>query len=156
MIALGRRVKFGAFMEHLNSTYPGRFDRIATGHYAAVSHNEGGVAQLSCTRDAVKDQTYFLAHLSQVTFTYSQLSVICLSAGMLCATHSTVCETLRYHVLNSPCPLVADLEICLRANPAANKVDRFFCASLCGPVSSDTLSAAIIRRYHKLTRILML
>lgn len=60
------RVKFGAFMEHLNSTYPGRFDRIATGHYAAVSHNEGGVAQLSCTRDAVKDQTYFLAHLSQV------------------------------------------------------------------------------------------
>ena len=31
------QVKFGAFREFLAGTFPGRFDRIASGHYAALS-----------------------------------------------------------------------------------------------------------------------
>lgn len=55
------KIKFGFFMEaiaHMN------FDAIATGHYAQVRHVDG-VAQLHTAPDAIKDQTYFLAHLSQ-------------------------------------------------------------------------------------------
>jgi len=58
------RVKFGAFFEYLEKAHPGRFDRIASGHYAAVAHGPQG-AVLSAAADPVKDQTYFLAHLSQ-------------------------------------------------------------------------------------------
>lgn len=116
----------GAFFDYLDTEHPGRFDRIASGHYArvireplaaaalgdgrvdtAVSHAQagvgahmpagsvntdervlsqqgagpgpssssggsgaassggsGGLARLALTPDAVKDQTYFLAHLS--------------------------------------------------------------------------------------------
>lgn len=62
---LACRVKFGAFFEYLEKAHPGRFDRIASGHYAAVAHGPQG-AVLSAAADPVKDQTYFLAHLSQV------------------------------------------------------------------------------------------
>lgn len=62
----GRRVKFGAFLEHLEADHPGRFDRVASGHYAAVSRDGAGAAVLSAASDPVKDQTYFLAFLSQV------------------------------------------------------------------------------------------
>lgn len=61
------RVKFGAFLEHLESEHAGAFDRVASGHYASVTRDSGtGAATLRTTADAVKDQTYFLAHLSQV------------------------------------------------------------------------------------------
>lgn len=84
------RVKFAAFMDHLaglqrNGGGGGsggmRFDRVASGHYVrvvqAAAHpgsgsggnggGEGGEqrANLCLTPDVVKDQTYFLAHLSQ-------------------------------------------------------------------------------------------
>ena len=35
-LPLRRRVKFGAFLEHLEAEHPGDFDRVASGHYAAV------------------------------------------------------------------------------------------------------------------------
>ena len=61
------RVKFGAFLEHLESGHAGCFDRVASGHYASVTQDPGtGAATLCTTADAVKDQTYFLAHLNQV------------------------------------------------------------------------------------------
>ncbi|KAJ8751258.1 hypothetical protein K2173_016439 [Erythroxylum novogranatense] len=60
------RIKFGAFMEAINSM---EFDYVASGHYANVIHpsltktNKPSVLELS--KDLVKDQTYFLSHLSQ-------------------------------------------------------------------------------------------
>ena len=69
------RVKFGAFYEHLEASRAGRFDRVASGHYARLLRPSGGgrakccgeqpEALLALTRDAVKDQTYFLAGLSR-------------------------------------------------------------------------------------------
>jgi len=60
------RVKFGAFREWLARTHPGRFDRVASGHYAAVERDEGsGRVKLVMSGDSFKDQTYFLADLSQ-------------------------------------------------------------------------------------------
>ncbi len=53
-------VKFGAFYDVVGK----KFDKIATGHYAQVLC-ENGVWYLERTPDDIKDQTYFLAHLSQ-------------------------------------------------------------------------------------------
>lgn len=83
------RVKFGAFFEYLNN-HDEDFDRVASGHYARVEHvqnetgrmiteqrdsanlhpvqNEGSPqtqVSLCLTPDTIKDQTYFLANLSQ-------------------------------------------------------------------------------------------
>jgi len=61
------RVKFGAFYDRIHAS----FDRVATGHYAGLrrvteeTSPNGERAELICTPDPVKDQTYFLAHLSQ-------------------------------------------------------------------------------------------
>lgn len=67
------RVKFGAFQEYLEREHGERFDRIASGHYARVLREPQGapgseppLSRLALTSDDVKDQTYFLAHLSQV------------------------------------------------------------------------------------------
>ena len=75
------RVKFGAFYEYLDREHGDHFDRIASGHYARVIRGSGvqcqgtadgsvadgdGVTRLALTADAVKDQTYFLAQLTQV------------------------------------------------------------------------------------------
>ncbi|GAB2277014.1 hypothetical protein Dimus_011722 [Dionaea muscipula] len=60
------RIKFGAFMDAISSV---DFDYVASGHYANVNHpssdgmDRPSVLQLS--KDMVKDQTYFLSHLSQ-------------------------------------------------------------------------------------------
>ena len=60
------RVKFGAFREHLATAHPGVFDRVASGHYAATDRtSDDGNVRLVLSGDAHKDQTYFLAHLSQ-------------------------------------------------------------------------------------------
>ena len=76
-----RRVKFGAFYEYLDRVHGNRFDRVASGHYARLirgpalgmentaggSMADGdGATWLALTADAVKDQTYFLAQLTQV------------------------------------------------------------------------------------------
>ncbi len=55
-----QQVKFGAFYE----LFADQFDRIATGHYAQIRIIDG-VAHLYQSPDAIKDQTYFLARLSQ-------------------------------------------------------------------------------------------
>ena len=71
------RVKFGAFREWLAKTHPGEFDRVASGHYAAVERDEAtGEARLVMSGDAFKDQTYFLADLSQ-----EQLKSVCFPVG---------------------------------------------------------------------------
>jgi tRNA-specific 2-thiouridylase len=79
------KVKFGAFCEWLDETYPQTYDRIASGHYARIEEEEiedideeedaeatkmsptkrrRKRVRLALTPDTVKDQTYFLACLS--------------------------------------------------------------------------------------------
>jgi len=57
------RIKFGAFLEHLESRGDG-FDAIASGHYARRIEGEKDV-ELHKGLDPVKDQTYFLYRLDQ-------------------------------------------------------------------------------------------
>lgn len=59
-VLCNQRVKFGAFFRKLDRD----FDYIATGHYAQKVTIDG-VSYLSTAADAFKDQTYFLAQLSQ-------------------------------------------------------------------------------------------
>jgi len=57
-----REVKFGAF----NEKYGKDFDKIATGHYAQIQENSDGSVRLMRAPDPIKDQTYFLAMMTQV------------------------------------------------------------------------------------------
>jgi tRNA-specific 2-thiouridylase len=53
-------IKFGAFYDLVKKD----FDKIATGHYADIAQADG-VYYLKQTPDPIKDQTYFLARLTQ-------------------------------------------------------------------------------------------
>lgn len=53
-------IKFGAFYDLI----PDTFDKVATGHYAQVVERDGRF-ELHRSPDDIKDQTYFLARLSQ-------------------------------------------------------------------------------------------
>ena len=59
-IMCNNRFKFGAFQENIDSS----FEKVATGHYASVVQ-QGDLTLLKTTPDPIKDQTYFLAHLTQ-------------------------------------------------------------------------------------------
>ncbi|MEW6751838.1 MAG: tRNA 2-thiouridine(34) synthase MnmA [Candidatus Latescibacterota bacterium] len=59
-IVCNRRIKFGAFARHLGPA----FECLASGHYAQVAQADG-VCWLRRSPDPVKDQTYFLADLTQ-------------------------------------------------------------------------------------------
>jgi tRNA (5-methylaminomethyl-2-thiouridylate)-methyltransferase len=54
------RIKFGAFFDFIDESY----DKVATGHYADIGMLEGTTI-LKRVRDQIKDQTYFLAHLTK-------------------------------------------------------------------------------------------
>jgi len=86
------RVKFGAFYEYLAGHQPHKFDRIASGHYARIIRGDepDEPVRLALAPDAVKDQTYFLAHLTQ-----AQLSRVMFPLGSL----NKVCAVLRCAVL---------------------------------------------------------
>lgn len=58
-ILCNQRIKFGSFYKAIPSD---RF--VATGHYARVEHGNEG-SSLHTTPDIVKDQTYFLSHVTQ-------------------------------------------------------------------------------------------
>ena len=59
-IFCNQRIKFGVFYDHLDDG----FEKVATGHYAGLRYDGQGYHLLK-GRDPVKDQTYFLSHLSQ-------------------------------------------------------------------------------------------
>jgi tRNA-specific 2-thiouridylase len=59
-IFCNRRIKFGSFFDHIDDTY----DLVATGHYARVDH-QPHCSYLKTAVDTFKDQTYFLAYLTQ-------------------------------------------------------------------------------------------
>ncbi len=68
-------IKFGCFYDKIDSLRPGVFEKVASGHYAQVEkikangQGEAGPVEdlfvLKKAKDPVKDQTYFLARLSQ-------------------------------------------------------------------------------------------
>ena len=89
-------MKFGAFYEFLEAEHGARFDRIASGHYARVIRdpdNPTTPVRLALTPDPVKDQTYFLAHLTQ-----QQLSRTIFPLGTLTKVGTPACCPLL-HVL---------------------------------------------------------
>lgn len=59
-ILCNKRIKFGLFLDKIDSTY----EKVATGHYAQVEV-VGSDYALKMAPDEIKDQTYFLSHLSQ-------------------------------------------------------------------------------------------
>lgn len=58
-ILCNQRIKFGSFYKAIDE-----HQFVATGHYARVEHGPQG-SSLHTTPDAIKDQTYFLSHLTQ-------------------------------------------------------------------------------------------
>lgn len=60
-IFCNQRIKFGAFFDHLGE----EFDTVASGHYARIERSAEGRYRLLKGVDPVKDQTYFLSHLSR-------------------------------------------------------------------------------------------
>jgi tRNA (5-methylaminomethyl-2-thiouridylate)-methyltransferase len=76
-ILCNQRIKFGAFFDKIDK----RFDKVASGHYAQVKFVDGKY-QLHKGPDPIKDQTYFLSHLSQ-----EQLSRILFPIGSLDKGH---------------------------------------------------------------------
>lgn len=67
------RIKFGAFYTKIDAS----FEKVATGHYAQV-REVNGVFELHAAPDLIKDQTYFLSHLTQ-----EQLARACFPIGHL-------------------------------------------------------------------------
>ena len=59
-VLCNQRVKFGAFFTHIGTD----FDKVATGHYAQVEVVKG-ICYLKQSPDPIKDQTYFLSHITQ-------------------------------------------------------------------------------------------
>lgn len=57
-------IKFGLFIEHIDTAYPGKFAKIASGHYAQLEE-QNGITYLKKAPDPVKDQTYFLSCLKE-------------------------------------------------------------------------------------------
>jgi len=66
-ILCNKAIKFGFFLDYLDPS----FEKVATGHYAqsyfaqATKDGAEGVYRLKMAPDPIKDQTYFLSHLSQ-------------------------------------------------------------------------------------------
>jgi tRNA-specific 2-thiouridylase len=61
-VLCNRRIKFGAFFDHLEAERPGELDAVSSGHYARLA-GEPGHRRLLRGVDPVKDQTYFLFRL---------------------------------------------------------------------------------------------
>lgn len=64
------RIKFGAFSDAVGRD----FDAVATGHYAQTEGEEDAI-RLKMSPDRIKDQTYFLAQLSQTHLSRARFPV---------------------------------------------------------------------------------
>ncbi len=73
-IFCNQRVKFGAFFDKIEQSY----DKVASGHYAQILEGRNQTFSLLQGVDPIKDQSYFLSHLSQ-----QQLSKILFPLGHL-------------------------------------------------------------------------
>lgn len=72
-ILCNQRIKFGLFLDKIDPM----FEKVASGHYAQVREKDGKF-YLYQSPDPIKDQTYFLSHLSQ-----KQLSRVLFPIGHL-------------------------------------------------------------------------
>ena len=54
-------IKFGEFYDKIDTS----FEKVASGHYANVEHENGRYLFVKTSPDPIKDQTYFLAYLTQ-------------------------------------------------------------------------------------------
>jgi tRNA-specific 2-thiouridylase len=72
-ILCNQRIKFGLFLDKIDKS----FEKIASGHYAQCREKDG-IVELFQSPDPIKDQTYFLSHLSQ-----SQLKRVMFPIGHL-------------------------------------------------------------------------
>ena len=82
-VMCNNHVKFGLFFEKIERDYPSaKFDNVASGHYAQIEiqqdEQKNSTYYLKRSPDPIKDQTYFLARLSQ-----HQLSRILFPIGHL-------------------------------------------------------------------------
>ena len=105
------RVKFGAFFEYLTSRqHEQHFDRIASGHYACLLRHPDPQqpVELALSFDAVKDQTYFLAHLTQ-----QQLAKVLFPLGSFTKVLGTACTA------SQPCLAMTAHSTVALAGPAA-------------------------------------
>jgi tRNA-5-taurinomethyluridine 2-sulfurtransferase len=82
-------IKFGQFYDRISP----EFEKVASGHYATVDRKDN-IFHLKRSPDLVKDQTYFLAYLSQ-----AQLSRACFPIGVY--TKPEVRELARKYNLAS-------------------------------------------------------
>jgi len=73
-ILCNQRIKFGEFLSRIDGSY----EKVASGHYAQLGRH-GGLFLLKRSPDPAKDQTYFLANLSQ-----RQLARALFPIGHLC------------------------------------------------------------------------
>ncbi|MBR1386805.1 MAG: tRNA 2-thiouridine(34) synthase MnmA [Alloprevotella sp.] len=73
-VMCNKYIKFGVFEERVGKDY----DRIATGHYARTETDEEGRVWLTTSPDPVKDQTDFLAQISNLS-----LQKLCFPIGHL-------------------------------------------------------------------------
>jgi tRNA (5-methylaminomethyl-2-thiouridylate)-methyltransferase len=76
-VMCNNHVKFGLFFEKIEQLYPGKFEKVASGHYAVIEQ-KNSTYYLKRSPDPIKDQTYFLARLSQ-----NQLAKILFPIGHL-------------------------------------------------------------------------
>lgn len=65
-----QRIKFGVFLARVEKDY----QRVASGHYARIGRT-GDSVRLLTAPDPVKDQTYFLAHLSAAQLAHLEFPV---------------------------------------------------------------------------------
>ncbi len=61
-VMCNRRMKFGKFLEYARKN---GFDTVATGHYCSLRENPDGSRDLQMGADPSKDQSYFLAMITQ-------------------------------------------------------------------------------------------
>lgn len=71
-VACNRAIKFGVF---LRRALEAGADAVATGHYARLVRSADGVLRLAQSRDAEKDQTYFLWTLGRAELEHSLFPV---------------------------------------------------------------------------------
>jgi len=87
-VLCNNRIKFGAFLQAIGP----EFEKVASGHYGKIVARADGVYELHKSPDLIKDQTYFLSHLSQV-----QLSRLLLPLGDM-TKQMVRAEAARYGV----------------------------------------------------------
>ena len=82
------RVKFGAFAGYMEAQHSSQFDRIGSGHYALIERGPDAAqpVRLRTTPDLIKDQTYFLAGLSQQQLARCIFPLGCLTKVRACGS----------------------------------------------------------------------